>query len=250
MSLHITYEIEIFNALDKWLKAHNYEERKVFASSLLLKVRLCLLSENSLKCLLNESSALTRNDDCVTILQNVLKGENRYHQSKLATRYRYCDQYKFEILFCGGRSDYSCLQSVNKVDGTNLSKLDTTDARMLKTRANFKSVYLRGEIFVFYGKSNGDVNASSVEKYSILTKTWQWVANASVHLDYFCICGLIDKVYICGGTRHNKLTHTRVSYTDRVFDTKYNSFKTISNMNYRKENAACSAYQGKVVVSG
>ena len=126
-SLHITSELEVFNALDKWL-SHNYEERKVFANSLLLKVRLCLLSKNSLKCLLNEGSALTRNDDCVTILQNVLKGENRYHQSKLATRYIYCDQYKFEILFCGGRSDYSCLQSVYKVDGTNKSKLDTTDA--------------------------------------------------------------------------------------------------------------------------
>merc|ERR1712240_202366 len=61
-SLHITSEMEVFQALNYWL-SHNYEERRVFASDLLLKVRLHLIPKNSLKCLLSESSSLTKNDE-------------------------------------------------------------------------------------------------------------------------------------------------------------------------------------------
>ena len=41
---------------------------------------------------------------------------------------------------------------------------------MSKSRAFFKSVYLKGEIY-FFGSE------TSVDKYSIFTKTWEWVSD-------------------------------------------------------------------------
>ena len=46
--LVITSEVEVYNAADRWLK-YKIEERRKFAKHLLLKVRLPLLSDNTLQ---------------------------------------------------------------------------------------------------------------------------------------------------------------------------------------------------------
>ena len=95
--LHCTSsELEVLNAVGAWLN-HNFDERKTFASNLLLKVRFCLFSENSLKCFLRERLALKRDNTCVILVQKMLKGEIKCNQSNFDVRYRYCDQNMFGI---------------------------------------------------------------------------------------------------------------------------------------------------------
>ena len=53
--LFLTSELEVFNSVEKWLN-FNVEERTKFAEKLLLKVRLYLLSEGSLKLVSNKCS--------------------------------------------------------------------------------------------------------------------------------------------------------------------------------------------------
>ena len=118
-SLDITSELEISNAVDSWL-AYDFEERKIFASKLLQKVRLCLISNNSLKCILRESSAIRKDEKCVKLLRNALESDSKLIQRNISNRYRYCDQDKFNILICGGIAGYSLTKNVHKVDGRNL----------------------------------------------------------------------------------------------------------------------------------
>ena len=247
-SLHITSELEVLKAAEDWL-SYNFEERKSFASDLLLKVRLCLLSENSLKCLLLKSSTFRKDERCVKTIQKVLQEESKCNLRNLAARYRCCEQSMFNTLVCGGSSD-----NVYEISGRKI----TNETHMTSSRTYFKAVYLKGEVFIFYG--NGDSKyLTSVEKYSILTKTWQCVADDDKSYNKFCACGIVDKIYICGGRERD--TNKRIDWmarrrqyypenTVRVFDTKDYSFKQVAKMKFNKSYAACSAYQGKVVVSG
>ena len=89
----------------------------------------------------------------------------------------------------------------------------------------------------------------------MFTGTWQCVLDeepneSNAYRQYTCACALIDKVYICGGFLFGySQGHWRFD-TVRIFDTIDNSFKKIAKMNFEKTQAACSAYRGKVVVSG
>ena len=168
-SLHITSELEVLNAVGAWLN-HNFDERKIFASNLLLKVRFCLLSENSLKCFLRERLALKRDNTCVILVQKMLKGEIKCNQSNLDTRYRYCNQNMFGIHICGGGSIVRCSRNVREIDGRNLKTFKSKLFQLQSRRAYFKAVYLKGEIYVLYGE-NESKPVTSVDKYSLLTKS-------------------------------------------------------------------------------
>ena len=105
-SLHITSEMEVLQAVNYWL-SHNYEVRRVFASDLLLKVRLRLIPKNSLKCLLRESSSLTKDGKCVKIISNILNEDSNYRLNNIAYGHRHCDEKMLNILICISRSDES-----------------------------------------------------------------------------------------------------------------------------------------------
>ena len=57
--LHITSEIEVFNAAEAWIN-HNFIDRKKHAKDLLMTVRIHLLSKHALKHILQPDSALKK----------------------------------------------------------------------------------------------------------------------------------------------------------------------------------------------
>ena len=84
----------------------------------------------------------------------------------------------------------------------------------------------------------------------MFTKSWECVSDIGVSQQRFTACGLIDKIYICGGVRPHRLDNTRFEDTHRVFNTKDFTWNVIAKMKHNKHYAASSAYQGKMVVSG
>ena len=110
-------------------------------------MRLCLLSKNSLKCLLRERSALTRNDKCVKIIKSFLNEKSTYRQKNPITRYRYCDHDMFNVLICGVGIGGAYYKNVHEIDGRTLKHLETDSMTM--SRSSSKAVYLKGEVFVF-----------------------------------------------------------------------------------------------------
>ena len=65
--LQVDSEVEVFNAANKSMN-NNKEERSKHAKQLLLKVRFNLLSDHCVKYLLNESSCISTNDECIDVL--------------------------------------------------------------------------------------------------------------------------------------------------------------------------------------
>ena len=98
--LHITSELEVFNAADDWINYKN-ENRRKFAKSLLRKVRLHLLSKPALEHLLCKTdSSICNNEDCRVVIQNVLSNKDTLLKNNTTSSNSiYCCQNAFDIVF-------------------------------------------------------------------------------------------------------------------------------------------------------
>ena len=144
--LNTDSEIEVLYAADGWI-AHNFEERSKFASRLLAKVRLNLLSVDALKSIIKCNVSFNKIDDA--LLTNVLKNNKSSFQKKTS---RYCSQQMFNIIVSGGytkrlnRSRKNTVRKVNyiseKFNVENCSNVKII-APMKLRRAYHKLVYCR-----------------------------------------------------------------------------------------------------------
>ena len=98
-SLLITSEIEVFNVAERWLN-YNIKERCKYAKDILLKVRLHLLSKDTIRQLLDGSKFFKKDNDCIKILNEYLNCKNIYflNTSSVYQKNRYCNQNSFRIL--------------------------------------------------------------------------------------------------------------------------------------------------------
>ena len=97
---------------------------------------------------------------------------------------------------------------MQKVNFSNLNGVKKL-ASMKDCRENHKSVYCRGELYVFGGwvskndivKPGDRVNiqVKSIEKYSILTNIWEYVDEMFDDRDDFSVCAFMDRIYILDG---------------------------------------------------
>ena len=151
--LNFDTEIEVFKAADKWL-SYNIEERSMFAKSLLLKVRLSLLSHHALKYIFEEPSLFSNNYDCVTVLNEVVDNKENFvcKTSSLLCTHRYCNQKNSDIFICGGtdRSSNEVVRKVKRFDANNYKTVKIL-CSMKKGRRNAKAVFLKGDIYIFGG---------------------------------------------------------------------------------------------------
>ena len=265
--LHITSELEVFNAVNAWLK-YNIEERKEFAKQLLLRIRLPLLSDAALRDILNKASPFTAIDECVFIIKQVLERKESVVQTKpdVFCTNRYCNQKMFNMIVFGGyayRVNVT-LKTVFQVDGSNLSSVKRLPS-MLQRRRLAKAVCVKGEVFVFGGRdgylssynySNNPVMA--VEKYSPATEAWNQVTELPDGRDKFCICAFMDKIFVIGGFKYDEEDFDdnddadigTITNSCSMYDTKNNSWKEVAGMNFARKDAACEVFKGRILVSG
>ena len=242
--LNIHSEIEVFKAAITWIK-HNSEERSKYAKQLLLKVRLNLLSEGALKHMLDCSLLLTENIECIKILLN----QKCFYPAKTDKYYtnRYCCQNNFNILVCGGTNEKKIVvRDVHQVDGNTLKYVKNV-SQMKAERTSFEAVCLKGEVYVFGGHDNCKRLLISVEKYSPSTNNWNKVTDMFDQRMFFCTCAFIDKIYVFGGFCGAYFLTTNSCLE---FDRKEKSWKKVSEMNVARNSAACTVFQGNIVVAG
>ena len=243
-SLQIDTEVEVYNAANKWLSL-NSEERSKFSRKLLVKVRLNFLSDHCLNYLINDSSFISSNNDCL----EVLKSREIFYQnvSTIHNKSRQCNQNMFNILTCGGcniRQNRSVSQA-NELYGNKLKKIKVPSS-MIKERYGQKAVCFKGEVYVFGGLGHTLNNVKLVEKYSPVSKTWNYVCDLPDERQYFCACAFVDNIYLFGGRKHE------ICYLSCClkFDAKISKWKEVIKMNQSRSNAACAIYGGNIVVSG
>ena len=93
----------MFNAANAWL-GHCENARVKYAKNLLLKVRFVLLSDDTFRYILEESSPFTKLTDCIKMVKQFLKSKEDSSNIKHSCNYnhRYCNNNKFNFLLCGG----------------------------------------------------------------------------------------------------------------------------------------------------
>ena len=245
--LLITSEIEVFKYADRWLN-HNIEERSKYAEDLLFKVRLPLLSTETIKQLLNDSTYFKTDDGCVKILLKMLscREKNSYESLGICHASRYCNQKYFKLLVLGGYNSKASM-TCRKVSCVDVDKLGDVEAYPpLQTGRNFlEVVYLKGDVYVFGGWSNNGIWITSVDKYSLNFKTWSHVAEMNDHHKDFCVCAFMDKIFVFGGyTKQDRFNCCL------EFDTTDYSWKRVAAMNYPRSSAACAVFEDRIVISG
>ena len=248
-ALKVDTEIEIFQAANKWL-SYNIEERSKFAKSLLLKVRLPLLSDHAVKYIINEHSSFSKNEDCVTMLKDVLDNKEEFvkNNSNLLCTQRYCNEENSNILICGSLDTRSnkVINRITQIDGNNF-KIVKILSTMERYRRFDKAVCLKAEVYFFGGYAQN----GKIEKYSLLYDCWSNVADMYDGREYYCICSFMNKIYIfggCGGVNESYSLNSSLKFDPNC--TKKIKWNRIAKMNQRRQDAACAVFHGKIVVSG
>ena len=246
-SLFITSEIEIFKVAERWLN-YDIEERSKYAKDILLKVRLHLLSKDTIQQLIDNSKIFKKDYDCVKILNGILYCEDisSVNTSSVYQKSRYCIRKSFNILVCGGfQLDSQFLSnSVSCIDLNNLGDVETYPP-MITGRVFLKVVYVKGDLYVFGGRDSKLNRIVSVDKYSLTTKTWCQIAEMyDSRIDY-CVCAFMDKIFFIGGNKDG----VQINFCLQ-FDTYDYSWKEVSGINKERSCAACAVYEERIVVSG
>ena len=139
--LHITSELKIFDAADKWL-SQNKKQCQKFAKQLLLKVRFHLLSEDCLKIVFENSKSFSKSYECRELINKVSQNKDEFFKKlNVHSTSRYCNQELFRILICGGYDERlkTTIKSTKELDVNDLSSVQECPS-MIKERVNPKLV--------------------------------------------------------------------------------------------------------------
>ena len=256
-SISATSEIEVFQAADAWL-GYDFDERSKFAKSILLKIRLPLLSHSGQ--VLEQSSSFKKNEHSLALINEILESEGNFFKDKSSVYFtnRYCGHDMFNILVCGGRdvkkeNEASGIIKMKGSDGFNSAELASS---MEEKRYLFsKAVHLRGDVFIFGGTRgtndfSHDNDREIIEKYCPITNTSQIVTDVP-SLDgrclvTYCACAFLDKIYVIGGY---VVMDGSVDYCFE-FNTKDRTWKEKRSMSECRNYPACAVFQEQIVVSG
>ena len=157
--LHITSELEVFNAANDWI-SYKSEERIKHAKYIILTVRLPLLSDAALKYITNETFTVSKVDECKDIMNGILfKTKNILNSlPKKSFDVRYCDQHLFSFLVCKRKG------SVKQLSGKNFENVGSTMSNIIisKDENIVTGVFSKDEIYIVV--SNCASNAVKVKK--------------------------------------------------------------------------------------
>ena len=244
--LNVTSELEVFKAADSWI---NYREEKRinFAKDILLTVRLHLLSKHALEYIFNESLSFNKVKECLALKNCCLRKKDNFFDknTNVSLTNRYCSQYSFNMLI------FNPYYYAEDLIRGKLKLMDKKTSNCFKLRAaslckgSTTNVVVNGDVYFFNDNENFN-DFITVEKYSLIDKNCREVAKIKRNRSQFCVCGLIDKTYVIGGyQKRNSSTNSCIQ-----FDTKNNKWNEVSRMSEPRVSAACTVFQGRVVVSG
>lgn len=83
-----------------------------------------------------------------------------------------------------------------------------------------------------------------VEKYSPASNAWDVIAQMYDDRICFCACSFIDSIYVIGGFRYGYMNCCL------EFNTKNKSWRKTASIKVAREDASCTVFEGRIVVSG
>ena len=93
------------------------------------------------------------------------------------------------------------------------------------------------------GKSLDD-SVGFVEIYSDKTNTWTQQYIKTEEKSFYCVGSFMGKLYFVGGWRKKSLSSCC------TYDINKNTWNEIANLNMARDRAACTVFEGKIVITG
>ena len=176
----------------------------------------------------------------VEVFEEILK-----NQPPLKNSSRSCSQKCFDILIHGENLQIGGnFVEVLRYGGQKVkNKFDyLPDFRSVENFKPFKTVYLKGKIFVF--SRNAFREEVSVKEYCLIGSKWSTSAKTRDKRNMRNFCALVDTIYVFGGA-HDWKTDPCLQ-----FDTRRRQWREFGGMKKGRVLAACAVFNGRVVVSG
>lgn len=188
------------------------------------------------------SSLLSKNDGTLFTIPEVLYGN------------MYCNQDDFSILILRGRTTNSRTQywktlnkeALNDVYEIKGQHLECNVQRFLKARYDCKTAVINSDILVVGGYNTAERILYSVEIVQNNRKSWCYKTKLSDTRNEFSVCTFKQNLYIIGG----RYEHFQKLKSCLAYDVKCDRWSQIANMNEKIKHAACTVYEGKIVVTG
>ena len=106
--------------------------------------------------------------------------------------------------------------------------------------------YIDAEVYLFGSDDWRRKDVILVQKYSVAENKWEKISGPYQHSRGYCICALMDKVYVIGGN----INYGGSKESCVGFSTKTHKWTKLEWMIEVTDCAACSLFEGRIVVSG
>ena len=157
---------------------------------------------------------------------------------KILYENRYCNQDDFSVLVCGGMNEKSIdLKSVYKLDGPKFDCEMFTS--MPKRLWNCKTAVINSDLFVFSREFSSNSKVKTVYKFCTKTKTWSTETRLILNDIGFYVCSFKKNLYVVYSI--GKCF---------VYNLKNKTWTELAKMMKHRQLAACSVFEGKIVVTG
>ena len=246
--LEVSSEYEVCCAAFSWLN-YNCLERNKHAKDILVKLRLPLLTDHQLDYVMYRFSLFRDNKQCLQLIEKISAHKNliNWKNFKFCTTNRHCNQNNFDILALE-KTVVDALKFIRLDENKKEVKCVKETPRIPVDLYEFTAVYLKGVVYMF-GCIEG--NKLTVKQYTLETDSWYTYSFFGIEVKHFCACALIDDIYLLGGHlfHNNEITITN-NCLKLLQATRYGSLHDISPMNDIRSHAGCTAFEGRVIVSG
>ena len=244
--LNITSELQVHNAASSWLN-FKYKERLEFASSLIMKIRIPLLTDANYESLKVHSSLLSlKNTNRLQVVKKCLNDGTHLHNKSSTTRHNSQGNYDFAILH-GFYNDFKFCLNIQKACGKDFKNKTQITEKTFNFKCLYDSVYANGNLYVF-GANKSFQTKFFVQKYSIETKTWIEVPGFKVSHLFGRICVYANKIYFIGGSNTNYASSSSECFSLDTIENSYNF--NVENMKTPRNFFACTVFQEKIIASG
>ena len=245
--LHITSELQVHNAACNWLY-FKYKKRLKFANSLIMKIRIHLLTDGVYKSLLDSPLLSLENENKLSLVKQNLKHRRHYHNRCSTTRHNSQEKYDFVILD-SLIVNYKLFLSVQKTCGKNFQKKTQLTETTFNFRDLYSSVYVNGNLYVL-GANKKYQSQFFVVKYSIETSTWIKVPGFKTSHLFGRLCVYINEIYFIGGScsTNNYIYSSADCFSFDTNEKTYN-FK-VEKMKTPRNYFGCTVFQERIIASG
>ena len=173
---------------------------------------------------------------------------------------RFCDQKEFSIaVFSGEINDENVrlnkpflLRNFNTKDSLPIKfgksyETISCSARTFKKFNKFKVVCNGASIYIVNQHIQDDTTSFGIEfstsviMYSFANKRWKKLPTVIEEKSAYCVCSFMQKLFLLGDSD---------SHLVMFYDIQTNKWTTIASMIESRVNAACTVFEGKIVLSG